>query len=1052
MWGDERRGLRHMIEKHVVALDDFDSVEELMASVKDTVENGLLESHGDNLIFTKDGYKAVVVRTDEGQYVLTAYDASRPVGEKRRSEADATRLHQSIFGYGDGHLVPQDSASSEGKGKGNGADRQAREEEMIADDANQAYMNGYNAHSPEEMQDAANMLIRQQAEMAVLFGLESGADVAGLVGDDPLAFLEEVRRSGNLQAESTVLDYVNARMVYEGMMQRVRDDIDSRVAASGAAVDGRVNRTTGMVEGAVLKAQDMEGRERHVYVTNGRVAMLADGSGVDTERSDRSIVVRDAVTGEVEMVEPEAIFRLEEPVDPETEKRAAAEAIRRGMAAEAAARIDGKVAFNEGDTYRLTYPDGRQEELTVVENGGTTDAGEGRVWVSRDGGFSAFPMKREEIQAGVDATNRGRVDRFVEEQLSRRRQEADAGGESKGYALNDELTLRGRDGGTFGAVVVDPDYNDGTVLVQVETPEGPRVVPYSPEELDAMRAEAEDGRKDERWPDGSDSKSVSLRREANENGNGSVSERLSQAERGAEAPQDERMEEAAAGLRERIAAADGDAQASGRTLPGGEQEVENRAKGGTEEAGAGEQAGAWVNEEAVGRATARDLVERERTYNYDYFEGRPEEARREIGLRAAATAEYVAGVLTERGFLSRMGYTDAWLNGEASDEEVAARALAESERWMPFVSVAQEQAADGAGMGQENISENGNNGLQNIPAQEDTQKEMQNGKILHLHERLSPGSERYLTGTPPSGRPDLVPTSDNNSMMTAPIDGSGVSTGKVTEKAGELQTRGAVIPRDAKGRVLYAQVPVEVTVADLYDGSLTEGEVRAFIAANIREARRRYEQKQERAPKMGTDKEKYLAAKERWLAGVEAAKGELDYWTSVEDYVQEQTHTTAEEVEAAGRELSGEAAREEYGRLHHGSAPTEVVDVAGRFLRGRKVTPESFRREMGYGKEEQRRFVGMIASKENGGESIERLAEKLVTMDEEEHGGSLFHGDTQEARNALLEALGRAGTRRELAVGESAGRERYVRERQEERDAFYMEAYGMSYAEYLGGD
>ena len=446
---------------------------------------------------------------------------------------------------------------------------------MIAEDANRAYMNGYNARSAEEMQDAANMLLRMQGEMAVVFGLESGADVAGLVGDDPLAFVEELRRSGNLTAGSTVLDYVNARMVYEGMMQRVRDDIDSRVAASDAAVDGRVNRTTGMVEGAVLKAQDMEGRERRVYVTNGRVAMLADGSGVDTERSDGSIVVRDAETGEVEMVEPEAIFRQEEPVDPETEKRTAAEAIRQGMAAEAAAKIDGKVAFNVGDTYTLTYPDGRQMEMTVVEVDGTTDAGEGRVWVSPDGGSPALAMSREEIQAGVDATNRGRVERFVEERRSS--EGPDVASREKDYALNEELTLRDGNGGTFGAVVVDADYNDGTVLVQVETPDGPRVMPYSREELDAMRADVETMRKDEGQPGGSGSNSLSLQGEANNGNNGSVSERVSQAERGAEASQDERMEEAAAGLRERIAAAAGDAQASGRALPGGKQEVESRA-------------------------------------------------------------------------------------------------------------------------------------------------------------------------------------------------------------------------------------------------------------------------------------------------------------------------------------------------------------------------------------------------------------------------------------------------------------------------------------------
>ena len=113
------------------------------------------------------------------------------------------------------------------------------------------------------------------------------------------------------------------------------------------------------------------------------------------------------------------------------------------------------------------------------------------------------------------------------------------------------------------------------------------------------------------------------------------------------------------------------------------------------------------------------------------------------------------------------------------------------------------------------------------------------------------------------------------------------------------------------------------------------------------------------------------------------------------------------------------------------------------------MTPESFRRETGYGAGEQRRFVGLIASAENGGKSIERLSEELVTLDEEEYGGSLFHGDTQAARDSLLEALGRAGTRRELVRDEGAGADEYAAAREKERDAFYMEAYGMPYAEYM---
>ena len=41
-------------------------------------------------------------------------------------------------------------------------------------------------------------------------------------------------------------------------------------------------------------------------------------------------------------------------------------------------------------------------------------------------------------------------------------------------------------------------------------------------------------------------------------------------------------------------------------------------------------------------------------------------------------------------------------------------------------------------------------------------KEMQNGIILHLNNKLSLDSERYLIETQNDGRPDLVPTSDNN--------------------------------------------------------------------------------------------------------------------------------------------------------------------------------------------------------------------------------------------------------------------------------------------------
>lgn len=57
---------------------------------------------------------------------------------------------------------------------------------------------------------------------------------------------------------------------------------------------------------AVMKFQD-----RPVEVLSGRVVMMEDGTMVDKERSDASIVIRDLATGEIEMVSPDAILSYE---------------------------------------------------------------------------------------------------------------------------------------------------------------------------------------------------------------------------------------------------------------------------------------------------------------------------------------------------------------------------------------------------------------------------------------------------------------------------------------------------------------------------------------------------------------------------------------------------------------------------------------------------------------------------------------------------------------------------------------------------------------------
>lgn len=70
---------------------------------------------------------------------------------------------------------------------------------------------------------------------------------------------------------------------------------------------------------AVMKYQD-----RQVEVLSGRVTLTDDGTMIDNERSDNSIVIRDIATDKVEMVSPEAMLSYEEyapePVVPDAEQ------------------------------------------------------------------------------------------------------------------------------------------------------------------------------------------------------------------------------------------------------------------------------------------------------------------------------------------------------------------------------------------------------------------------------------------------------------------------------------------------------------------------------------------------------------------------------------------------------------------------------------------------------------------------------------------------------------------------------------------------------------
>lgn len=107
-------------------------------------------------------------------------------------------------------------------------------------------------------------------------------------------------------------------------------------------------------------------------------------------------------------------------------------------------------------------------------------------------------------------------------------------------------------------------------------------------------------------------------------------------------------------------------------------------------------------------------------------------------------------------------------------------------------------------------------------AVKDIKKDMQNEKILHISEKLSPGSEGSLTETSGgSKRPDLVPASDGTSLR-----------GKDTTKSADVQGKNDNIvggqgetPMSAKIKTASAEVNTDPTEAQKEAGNYKKGHV-----------------------------------------------------------------------------------------------------------------------------------------------------------------------------------------------------------------------------------
>ena len=275
----------------------------------------------------------------------------------------------------------------------------------------------------------------------------------------------------------------------------------------------------------------------------------------------------------------------------------------------------------------------------------------------------------------------------------------------------------------------------------------------------------------------------------------------------------------------------------------------------------------------------------------------------------------------------------------------------------------------------------------------------------------------------------------------------GESTAEQTKDNAVAQSPKKDVPRDKDGNIIYDQVPVATTIEDLYDGALDDEEIGNFVQSHIDAANKAVDKITKKKPQISTNKSAYLEAKKKWEGELREAERKAQYWNDVKAEVEK--ITTPADARGWKDELSGEAARRQYrensGNDHEAKSASEVA--AEFFSQGHvKVTPESYRKETGFGLDEQRKMVGKI-SKE--GKTIDRLSEELALFDEEYYNGRFFGGDSMVAKDALIAHLSSADARKGVSKVQSEAEAQFVEDYEEQRERYYQERYHMSYEEYI---
>lgn len=177
--------------------------------------------------------------------------------------------------------------------------------------------------------------------------------------DNPWALANDPELTEDQQ--NAVLYYINAKAAMDGVQNASNDAMENKRREVAANVERHTHKDNGMVQPATMKVDD-----KPVYIVKGNVAVLPDGTGIDTQNSDQSIVICDAETGEYKFTSPDQIFNLGDAIDPQAELDEAYANIQAEHEAVLGGMGNGESVPNSGESVQET-PENVQNEGENVQ-------------------------------------------------------------------------------------------------------------------------------------------------------------------------------------------------------------------------------------------------------------------------------------------------------------------------------------------------------------------------------------------------------------------------------------------------------------------------------------------------------------------------------------------------------------------------------------------------------------------------------------------------------------------------------------------------------------